>query len=470
MFKSRFRRFFTLIKILSDIGVIVAAFCLGYIFKFKLYWFGIGEVTPHAVFSDYWQVLAYIAILWLIAFAYCGMYRYYAGPASRLREIASIINGVILGVFEVMAFTFILSIFPESRSVLIYSGLWAIVLLSISRTIISWLMSWLHRRGHGNKRALIIGADTTAQRIAEKIINYPEYGFNYCGFICDKKPAKLIYPLRERFVRLGALRDYKKLLKINQADAVFAADLPPEQIETIHEFCRQEGIYFRCHLQNFPKNLFWEDLDAITLAGFRDTKFSKANKIIKRIFDLILIIPIIILTSPLMLLAYWGIKLTSPGPAIYRQIRVTENGREFEFLKFRSMPVDSEKATGAVLAVKDQKQRTTAFGYFLRKTSLDELPQLFNVLRGDMSIIGPRPERPIFHNQYLHEVPRWSERLAVKGGLSGWAQINGRGELTALPLEKLEYDIYYIENWSLLFDLMILGRTFVQVLRQKDVF
>ena len=469
MFKSRFRRFFTAVKVCSDILIIIASFCLGYIFKFKMYWFGIGEITPHAVFTDYWKVLAYIIGLWLIAFAYCGMYRYYAGPTARLREIAAIINGTVLGVFEVMAFTFLMATFPESRYVLVYAGLSAIVLLSISRTFIAWIMAWLHKRGHGNKRTLIIGAEATAQRIAEKIINYPEYGFNYCGFICDKKPAQLIYPLKNRFVRLGGWRDYKKLLKLNKTDAVFAADLPQEQIEVLREFCQKEGIYFRHHSENISKNLFWDDLDAITLVGFKEQEFKEINKVVKRVCDLLLIIPLIILTSPLMLLAYLGIKLTSPGPVIYKQTRVTEGGRKFEFLKFRSMPVNSEKS-GAVLATGDQKKRTTKFGYFLRKTSLDELPQLLNVLRGDMSIIGPRPERPVFHNQYAREIPHWNERLIVKGGLTGWAQINGRAELTALPLEKLEYDIYYIENWSLLFDIMILSKTLLQVLRQKNVY
>ncbi|MDR1997419.1 MAG: sugar transferase [Candidatus Margulisbacteria bacterium] len=468
-FKSRLRRFFTCVKILLDTAVIAASFCLGYIFKFKMYWFGIGEITPHAVFTGYWQVLSYIIGLWLVAFAYSGMYRYFAGPTARMREIAAIIKGVILGVFEVMAFTFLITTFPDSRYVLVYAGLSAIVLLSICRTLLAWVMAALHKRGHGNKRALIIGATLTAQRIAEKIINYPEYGFNYCGFICDRKPAHLIHPLKNRFVRLGGLREWEKLLRLNRADAVFADGLSARQISALTEFCQRQGIYFRYHSELLSKNIFWEDLDAVNLIGVKVQKFSGINRFLKRAFDLLLTVPLLALAAPLMLCIYLGIKLTSPGPALYKQTRVTAGGRHFEFLKFRSMPVDSEK-NGPVLSTGDQKHRATSFGYFLRKTSLDELPQLFNVLRGEMSIVGPRPERPVFHEQYLAKIPHWAERLAVPGGLTGWAQINGRAELSAIPLEKLEYDIYYIENWSLLFDIMILLRTLGYVLRQKDVY
>lgn len=469
-FKSRVRRFFTCLKILTDILVIIASFCLGYIFKFKMYWFGIGEVTPTAVFTDYWQVLAYIIGLWLIAFTYAKMYHYYAGPTARMKEFTAIINGVTLGVFEVMAFTFLLSTFPGSRYVLVYAGLSAIAMLSISRTLIAWMMAALHKKGIGNKRTFIIGSNITAQRIAEKIINYPEYGFNYCGFICDKKPEMIIHPLKKRFVRVGRLKDVYKLLKANNAQAVFSAGLSETESSELADYCAKNEIYFRYHSANLSKNTYWDDLDTINLIGKRDKNFREFNRFLKRAFDLVLVIPSIILASPLMLIACIGIKLTSPGPVLYKQTRVTMAGRKFEFLKFRSMPIDSEKKSGAILAVKDQKDRTTKFGYFLRKTSLDELPQLFNVLRGEMSIVGPRPERPVFHEQYLPKIPHWGERLAVPGGLTGWAQVNGRGELTASPLEKLEYDIYYIENWSLLFDFIILGKTFVQVLQQKDVY
>jgi exopolysaccharide biosynthesis polyprenyl glycosylphosphotransferase len=466
-----FRRFFTCLRVLADMALIIASFCLGYVLKFKLYWFGLGAVTPSANFPAYWEVMIYVEILWLIAFTYAGMYRYFQGPLARMRESIAVVYGVSLGVLEVMAFSFLYTTFPGSRYVLVYSGLSAMVLISLERVILAKVMANLHRQGRGNKRAAIIGSSVTAQRIAEKILQYPEYGFNYCGFIADKKPEHIIHPLKKRFVRLGKFKDFAKLLKKRRIEAVFADSdiLSGEEIYSGVEFCQRNGIYFRYHSESFSKNIFWEDLDELNMIGLKEQKFGEFNRIVKRCFDLLLTAPLLVISSPFMLAVYLGIKITSPGPAIYKQTRVTRDGREFQFLKFRSMPVDSEK-TGAVLAVQDQKHRTTKFGYFIRKTSLDELPQLFNVLKGDMSIVGPRPERPIFHENYLKKVPRWNERLAVKGGITGWAQLNGRAELTASPLEKLEYDLYYIENWSILFDIMVLWRTVGHVLRQQDVF
>jgi exopolysaccharide biosynthesis polyprenyl glycosylphosphotransferase len=466
-----FRRLFTCLKILGDMALIVVSFCLGYILKFKLYWFGIGEVTPSANFPDYWEVMIYVEVLWLLAFAYAGLYRYFQGPLARMRENTAAAVGVSLGVLEIMAFSFLYTTFPGSRYVLVYSGLSAILLISLYRTILAKTMAVLHLQGYANKRAVIIGSSSTAQRIAEKILQYPEYGFKYCGFIADRKPEHIIHPLKKNFIKLGRLKEFAQICRKHKIAAVFADSdiLSAEEIYKIVEFCQRKGIYFRYHSEAFSKNIFWEDLDALNLIGLKEQKFSELNRILKRTTDLILVIPALLISAPLMLLIYFGIKLTSPGPAIYRQTRVTRGGREFQFWKFRSMPVDSEKS-GAVLAVRDQKHRTTRFGYFIRKTSLDELPQLFNVLKGDMSLVGPRPERPVFHEKYLQTVPRWNERLAVKGGITGWAQLNGRAELTASPQEKLEYDIYYIEHWSLLFDIMVLWRTFWHVLKQEDVY
>ncbi|GBR75903.1 undecaprenyl-phosphate glucose phosphotransferase [Candidatus Termititenax persephonae] len=465
---TNFRRFFTACKLLTDGLIVIAAFCLGYIGKFKLYWFGLGGITPTANFPEYWEVMIYIEILWLFAFAYAGMYRYYQGPVARVRETAAVCVGVFLGVVEVMAFSFLYPTFPGSRYVLVYAGVAAVILLSLSRWLIAKLIIFLHQKGRGNKRAVIVGSSQTAQRIAEKLLQYPEYGFHYCGFITDRRP-RLIHALKKKFVRLGGFKNFRRIFSQKHITAVFADDLPAEKLAALAEYCRQKNLYFRYHSEALSKNIFWEELDAVDLIGLKTQKFREVNKIIKRVFDLALVLPALLVLSPVMLLIALGIKLTSPGPIIYRQTRVTYGGRHFHFLKFRSMPVNSEKS-GPILSIEDQKHRATKFGYFLRKTSLDELPQLFNVLKGDMSIVGPRPERPIFHEEYLRTIPRWEERLAVKGGITGWAQLNGRSELTALPQEKLEYDIYYIENWSVLFDIMLLLRTLGYVLRQRDVY
>jgi putative colanic acid biosynthesis UDP-glucose lipid carrier transferase len=178
------------------------------------------------------------------------------------------------------------------------------------------------------------------------------------------------------------------------------------------------------------------------------------KRLLKAAEDYVLATVLLVLASPLLLAIATAVKLTSPGPVLYRQVRLTRDGRPFQMLKFRSMPVRAEADSGPVWA-KPGEQRATAVGAFLRRTSLDELPQLFNVLAGHMSIVGPRPERPVFVERFKHEVPGYMRKHLVKAGITGWAQVNGwRGD-TGLA-ERIEHDLYYIENWSLWLDLKII--------------
>ena len=171
----------------------------------------------------------------------------------------------------------------------------------------------------------------------------------------------------------------------------------------------------------------------------------------------------LVILSPVLLLVALLVKLGSKGPVLYTQVRVGLDGRPFEMIKFRSMRVDAEAASGPVWASEDDPRRTR-LGTFMRKTSIDELPQLVNVLVGDMSLVGPRPERPVFVDQFRQVVPRYMERHKEKAGMTGWAQVNGlRGDTSII--ERTKYDLYYIENWSLLFDLKIIVRTFMNALR-----
>jgi len=192
------------------------------------------------------------------------------------------------------------------------------------------------------------------------------------------------------------------------------------------------------------------------------------NEIVKTVEDYVLSAILLLLASPLMLLIAIGVKISSPGPILYRQRRVGWNGQEFTMFKFRSMPVEAEKETGPVWANKMDK-RATRFGSFLRKTSLDELPQLFNVLKGEMSLIGPRPERPMFVEKYKDEIPHYMKKHLVKAGLTGWAQVHGWRGNTSLHT-RIEHDLYYIENWSLWLDIKIIIMTIFRGLVHKNAY
>ena len=201
-----------------------------------------------------------------------------------------------------------------------------------------------------------------------------------------------------------------------------------------------------------------EDLDGLPVINLTESPFYGWNLITKRISDIVFSTLAIIVSGPLLVVIAIVIKLESKGSIVFRQERIGLDGKEFEMLKFRSMRMDAEDKTGPVWASSDDERRTR-LGTFLRKTSFDELPQLFNVLAGDMSLVGPRPERPVFVNEFRKSIPKYMLRLKVKAGLTGWAQVNGWRGNTSLE-KRIEFDLYYIKNWSLLFDLKIILMTF----------
>jgi putative colanic acid biosynthesis UDP-glucose lipid carrier transferase len=210
------------------------------------------------------------------------------------------------------------------------------------------------------------------------------------------------------------------------------------------------------------------EIVGLPVVSLTETPMSGPNRIAKAIEDRLLTTLLLIPALPLMGLIAIAIRISSPGPILYRQNRVTWYGERFEMLKFRTMPVDTEARTGPVWS-RPSENRATAFGSFLRRLSLDELPQLFNVLRGDMSLVGPRPERPEFVEQFRREIPGYMQKHLVKGGITGWAQIHDLRGSTDLA-RRIEYDLFYIENWSVWFDLRILAVTVMHIFRSRNAY
>jgi len=215
-------------------------------------------------------------------------------------------------------------------------------------------------------------------------------------------------------------------------------------------------------------NHSFSEIAGIPVINLSASPFNDATKIIKFLEDKLLALAILILILPVLIIIAISVKLSSPGPILYRQKRISWNNKEFYMLKFRSMRIDAERESGAVWAKKGEN-RATKIGSFLRKTSLDELPQFFNVIMGDMSIVGPRPERPVFVEQFKDEIPMYMKKHMVKAGITGWAQINGLRGNTDLK-QRIEHDIYYIENWSLLFDIKIIILTIFKGFVHKNAY
>jgi putative colanic acid biosynthesis UDP-glucose lipid carrier transferase len=327
----------------------------------------------------------------------------------------------------------------------------------------------LRRRGYNQRHIVIVAAGRLGRDIALRLARAPWTGLSVRAFY-DDDPAltgTLVAGIRVR----GPIDNLARDLVLEPVDQIWIA-LPLRAEARIRELLtqlRQHSVEVRLvpDIFNFALlNHSVTEVAGLPVINLTESPLSGANRAIKGAEDFVLSFLFLVLLSPVMLLIALCVKLTSPGPVFYRQERVTWNGEHFEMLKFRTMPVDAEAATGPVWARTGEK-RATPLGGFLRRSSLDELPQLLNVLKGEMSLVGPRPERPAFVETFRQKIPGYMQKHLVKGGITGWAQVNDLRGDTDLS-RRIEYDLYYIDNWSLLFDLRILCLTLWHILKSRN--
>ena len=339
-------------------------------------------------------------------------------------------------------------------------GALGLLFVLAARSLLSRLLRWLRARGWSQGRIVMVGLNQMAVAASRQLNHSSWAGLQVVGYVDDPSDTQFVagdfYP-----PRLGQLEDLAAIVTREAIDEVWVA-FPGEALaERVQHELRHLPVSIRLVIDcfAFKQSKF---LSLNTVAGIPTLDVSVSplhgiNRYAKEIEDRLLAFILLVLAAPVMLLIAAGVKLSSRGPVFYRQERVGWNNRRFTMLKFRSMPVDAESKTGPVWA-KPGENRATAFGGFLRKTSLDELPQLLNVLKGDMSLVGPRPERPDFVEVFKEQVPNYMKKHMVKAGITGWAQVNGwRGD-TDLN-RRIEHDLYYIQHWSVWFDLEIALRT-----------
>ena len=345
----------------------------------------------------------------------------------------------------------------------LYSRAWfltwhaaAIFLLTLFRILLRQGLMYFRKRGFNHKKIVIIGESSLAHEIVKRTKSEIWIGFDVVSIIDQPDLEKLSHDIQN-----------------NSIDEVWLmlSKLTREQVREIVSSLHKNIITIRYFPDILGSDLFNHSFDEILglpVINIIESPMRGINRVLKALEDYILATIILIIMSPLLLVIALLVKLSSPGPIFYRQKRISWNGKEFDILKFRSMKINSEEKTGAVWAVPDDK-RTTAIGAFLRKTSIDELPQFINVLKGDMSIVGPRPERPVFVEQFKHEIPAYMQKHLVKAGITGWAQVNGWRGNTDLK-KRLEHDLYYINHWSLWFDLKIIFLTFLRGFVHKNAY
>jgi Undecaprenyl-phosphate glucose phosphotransferase len=469
---TRQNRLLVTLYVVSDTVLGMAAFLLAYLLRFHARLIPVTKGIPP--FDQYLAVAPFIGLLVPAAYQLQGIYRLRRGR-SRVDDFFAVFVGSILAVVLGLVGTLYLQAYYVSDALKDIGALevsqlvWGLFLVFNvaltygTREVVRETMERRWRAGIGLKRVAIAGAGDLARLIADKILEHRELGYRIVGFIDDTAADDHIgyrgLPL------LGTVDEAAEILRRENIDQVYMA-LPLEaHAQTLHllEVTGRECVDVRFVpdlLQFIALRARLEDLDGVPVISINDVPLQGFNTVLKRLIDLgIAAVSLLALAVPLMILAAL-VRLTSPGPVFYRQERMGLDGKSFTIFKFRSMVHDAERETGPVFASEEDPRRT-GFGAFLRRYSLDELPQLINVLKGDMSIVGPRPERPLFVEEFKHRYPQYMLRHKVKSGMTGWAQVNGWRGNTSIE-KRIEYDLYYIENWSLSLDIKIMWLTLVR--------
>jgi Undecaprenyl-phosphate glucose phosphotransferase len=447
----------------GDLVLVATMWLLAYWLRFT--W------LPHRGVPDVTNVLGQLPIVLLLAtisFRVCGLYEIHR--LQRLpQELGSIGKAVLLLFVLVIAETFYIRDEYESRLALAMFFGMTVVSLTLQRRCLWWALAWLRRhRGLNHGKALIVGAGRTGRLVAQALQENHWTGLEAVGFV--DQPRK--YPPK-RLPYLGSIENLGEIAQTQDVDYVFIA-LPVRRYSELPSVYRQiSGLPVEIQLvPDLPDlaamRVRMQEIDGVAFLGLRQRPHDMALQTVKRLGDIVGSLILLVVLSPLLLGLATAVKLTSPGPILFAQQRAGLNGRRFWMLKFRTMRTDAERTTGAVWARRGD-DRCTPLGRVLRRWSLDELPQLLNVLAGHMSLVGPRPERPVFVEQFQRQLPTYPWRHAVKSGITGWAQVNGWRGNTSLR-RRLEYDFYYINHWSLWLDLKILGMTLWSGFRHKNAY
>jgi len=439
------------LALVCDLCLIAVCWVLAYWIRFHLM-----HVTDVPPFRDYALQLIPILVVWGIAFRTFDLYR----PkrlGSHVSEWIDVAKASLLGALILVSImTFVFRGYEYSRLVILLFLAESIVTVSVARAALREVLRFARRHGYNLRYAIVVGGGEPAAEVLRVLNRRRDVGIFVLGLLSDKKEV----PENVRW--LGGIEDVRTVLDRQQVDIVFIA-LPhadASRLTSVLSGIGDDPIAIHLVPDVFslvPARGGVEEFEMIPFIHLRESRLYGWNRVLKRGFDLLFGAVGLAIVAPVMLAIGVALKLTSPGPVLYQQERMSVDGRRFKMLKFRTMRVNAEEETGPVWARPDDPRRT-ALGVFLRRTSLDELPQLFNVLRGEMSLVGPRPERPSFVEEFRRRVPGYMLRHKVKAGITGWAQINGWRGNTSIE-RRIECDLYYIERWSLGFDLKILLQT-----------
>ena len=464
------QRYFNRLHVVIDAVVICIAYVLAWIYKFLIL-----KDQRGLTLAQYCVALIGIIPLYLMLYLACNLYTSKRVQGRRL-EGGNIVKANTIGILIVMAAFFPLRDVIEpikyySRWMLAYFYVINIVLEIIARNLIRWCLRKIRRKGFNLRHLIFVGYSGAAEAFIDRILANPQWGYKISGILDDNKEPGYTY---KGIAVLGPTDELEKILENNRLDEIALTLALREyyKLKRIVAICEKSGVHTKFvpdYNDIIPTRPYTEDLLGLPVVNIRHVPLTNSfNMICKRAMDIVGAIVAIIIFSPVMLVTAVLVKTTSKGPLIYKQERVGLHNQTFQMYKFRSMEVQSAKSEKRAWTVRDDP-RVTKVGRVIRKTSIDELPQLINILKGDMSLVGPRPERPFFVEKFREEIPRYMVKHQVRPGLTGWAQVNGYRGDTSIK-KRIEYDLYYIENWTMGLDIKILFLTFFKGFVNKNAY
>ena len=459
---------FSRLHVLIDAVVIAVSYICAWAIRF------VGPFSASAVrsrsFEQYMILLVFMIPLYLILYHAFTLYTPLHMQGRRL-VLSNVVKANTLGLLIVITALYVVREGNLSRTTFVIFYIINICLEWGVRMLIFKILRDMRKKGRYQKQIILVGYSRAAEEYIDRIRQNPQWGYVIRGILDDNVPAGTMY---HGVKVIGRIANLMVILPANRLDEI-AITLGLNEYYRLEEsvaLCEKSGVHTKFipdYNRIIPTKPYTEDILGLPVINIRYVPLSNTfNALVKRIMDIFGSIAAIIISSPLMLVMCILIKLTSPGPLIYKQERVGLHNRTFRMYKFRSMEVQPEEQEKKAWTVKNDP-RVTPVGKFMRHTSIDELPQLFNILKGDMSLVGPRPERPFFVEKFREEIPRYMVKHQVRPGLTGWAQVNGYRGDTSIR-KRIDYDLYYIENWTIGFDIKILFLTFFKGFVNKNAY
>lgn len=447
------QRIFNAILAISDAAICVLSMVIAFVLHFADY-----QGTFYIGINYYMHLMLYIVPAYFIIYHYLDLHDSFRHKSS-VEEVGKIIQSNFIGAIFIFVLVFFLKEVHVSRMVIFLFAVINSSLSSFSRFMLRKLLRQIRAKGYNTKHLLLVGWNEVSAEFYDRVMSNRSLGYDFVGYLSHSK----VHTAGRQIPYAGGFSTLPSLLNEKGIDEVIISLDYNEfsELGNIIEECEKAGVKSNLlpfYTKYLPTKPYIDEIEGMPLINIRKVPLDNMlNSFCKRLFDIVVSLVVLILFSPILLITAIGVKLTSPGPIIYKQERIGKNKKPFQMYKFRSMKVGDGNTDMTTWGTKNDDRRTK-FGAFIRKCSIDELPQLVNVLKGDMSLVGPRPERPFFVEKFKKEIPLYMLKHLVRPGITGWAQVNGwRGD-TSIE-ERIKCDLYYIENWTFLLDIKILFMT-----------